>query len=292
MAKRKAKRAATKNQVNYANTIAESIGSDLRFSGEDSFYEVSNFIKEHAQDYRKNESEKCATEKQIEYANIISKTCNLGIMFNKNSLLKDVSNFISQHKDEFEHEELRERICNNAEYGTEDIPKKSMMFICGNLFKKSGLYAFLGENDSILYIGKSTDLSSRILTSYEERRKYAKINRIMYYIDENMANVNTLELLLISEYNPILNKDCRTECTSTIFQSGIDILNDFKEIPHFKKKKIPQSNVWINNPGYICHLIDLFFSKQREDYSLEYFAGHLNQLAQEDYFDWISQKYK
>lgn len=293
MAKRKSGKTATENQVNYANLIASSIGSDLRFSVEDSSCKVSKFIKDNMSDYRKMENRKCATEKQVEYANTISKTCDLGVMFDKNSPSKDVSDFITKHKDEFEYAERRGYICdNNTQQSQTDIPKDSMLFICDNLFKKSGLYAFLGENNSVLYIGKSTDLSSRIPTSYEERRKYAKIKRIMYYVDENMANVNTLELLLISEYSPILNKDCRTEYKSTMFQSGIDVLKDFKEVPHFGKKKIREGKAWIDNPGYIKHLIDLFFSKPREDYSIVYFTEHLNELAQEDYMDWVSQKYK
>lgn len=293
MTKRKTIKKATENQVNYANKISMSMGSNLRFDTNDDFCKVNKFIRDNMKMYKKVENRKCATEKQVEYANAISKTCNLGVMFDKNSPSKDVSDFITKHKDEFEHAERRNNICDNESLvGQTDIPKESMIFICDNLFKKHGLYAFLGENNSVLYIGKSTDLSSRIPTSYEERRRYAKINRIMYYIDDNMANVNTLELLLISEYSPILNKDCRTECASTLFQSGIDILKDFKEIPYFSKKKIKESKMWIENPNYIKHLIDLFFSKPREDYSLVYFSEHLNQLAQEDYADWISQKYK
>lgn len=85
MAKRKVIKKATENQVNYANKISMSMGSNLRFDTNDDFCEVNKFIIDNMKKYKKVENRKCATEKQVEYANAISKTCNLGVMFDKNS---------------------------------------------------------------------------------------------------------------------------------------------------------------------------------------------------------------
>ena len=106
-------------------------------------------------------------------------------------------------------------------------------FMLDVLYKKSGLYAFLNELDEVVYIGKSINLLDRIPSSYRERCRYSNISKIMYYVDDNIANVNILELLLISEYEPVLNTDCKTEHKSTLFSSGIDIKTDFVELEEF-----------------------------------------------------------
>ena len=59
----------------------------------------------------------------------------------------------------------------------------------------------------------------------------------MYFLDDNMANVNILEILLIAEYDPVLNAESKTDDIPTRFHSGIDILRDFEEIPYFYQNK-------------------------------------------------------
>ena len=225
---------ATEKQISYANAISNTLGIGLTFTKDDSYYEVNKFITKNEGEYKNKDSEKLASIRQIDYANAISDFCNIGVRFDKNSTYIEVTDFISQNKDEYMRLRWRESICEyEVNEDSIDIPTESMLFICDNLFKKHGLYAFIGNDDVILYIGKSKDLSSRIPTSYRERKNYAKINKIMYYIDENMANVNIMEILLIAENNPVLNTESKTEDVPTKFHSGIDILNDFNEIPNF-----------------------------------------------------------
>lgn len=225
---------ATERQISYANAISNTLGLKLSFAKDDSYYVVNRFITENEEKYKNKSSEKLASIRQIDYANAISNYCNIGVSFDENSTYVEVANFISQNKDEYMRMRWRESICEHENVENRiDVPTESMLFICDNLFKKHGLYAFVGNDDVILYIGKSVDLSSRIPTSYRERKDYAKVNKIMYYTDSNMADVNILEILLIAEYNPVLNTESKTEDIPTKFHSGIDILNDFKEIPHF-----------------------------------------------------------
>lgn len=230
----KERKLATEKQVSYANAISNTIGLGVQFENGDSYYDVSKFIKNNEKEYKENESRKLASARQIDYANAISDVCNIEVLFNDKSTCKEVSDFICQYKDKYIRAQWRETIIayENKENSI-DIPKESMLFICDNLFKKHGLYAFIGNNSEILYIGKSTDLASRIPNSYKERKNCAKINKIMYYVDDNMADINILEILLIAEYNPILNTESKTEDIPTRFHSGINILNEFSEIPGF-----------------------------------------------------------
>ena len=82
-------------------------------------------------------------------------------------------------------------------------------------------------------LDKTKDQIIQIACIKFNRETKKVINKIMYYIDENMANVNIMEILLIAENNPVLNTESKTEDVPTKFHSGIDILNDFNEIPNF-----------------------------------------------------------
>lgn len=97
--------------------------------------------------------------------------------------------------------------------------------------EKKGVYAFLGLNDEILYIGKSSNLFSRIPSSFNERREKEPIKTIAYYIVDNMADTHILEMVLIEENKPKLNTDGICEEYPKMFHSGLDVLKDFKRLP-------------------------------------------------------------
>ena len=192
-------------QLKFARAIADALNIEAAFSESDSYYDVSEFIREHEEEYKKCNWKK-ASVRQIDYANSISRACYGYKRFDENSRYGDVSDF-------------------------KDFPIESMLFLCDNLYKVHGIYAFIGEDNTILYIGKSIDLSQRITSSYRERKNSAKITRVMFYTVNNIADTNILEILLIAENNPVLNEDCKTEDSPELFHSGIDILRDFSEIP-------------------------------------------------------------
>lgn len=118
-----------------------------------------------------------------------------------------------------------------------DIGEKNAIWITENLKNKPGVYVFVGYKNKILYIGKSLDLASRIPSSYSERVEKVKIYRIMYYITPSMADAGILEMLIISENKPLLNKDGKTKDYPIMFKSNLDIFKDFEEIPLKRKKK-------------------------------------------------------
>lgn len=225
---------ATTKQLSFANCIATALNLGISFKENDSFFDVSNFIREHEGEYKKCNWKK-ASIRQIDYANAISCACYGSKKFDENSLYGDVSDFISQNKDAYAHILWRKSI---VEKGSEEVVEcskdfttETMLFLCDNLYKVPGVYAFIGEDNTILYIGKSVDLSQRITSSYRERKNSAKIERVMFYAVNNISDVNVLEILLIAENNPVLNEDCKTTDTPEMFCSGIDILQDFQEIP-------------------------------------------------------------
>lgn len=232
-----AKKMATEKQIAYANGISKALELDVTFNSNSSFYEVSKFIRINEKDYKSNKRK--ATERQIDFANAISDICEFGIEFDENSLFEEVNKFITEHKIDYRKAIYRMSIesgephtgTTGREYTTEGMSPEALLFLYENLYKKSGVYAFVGKDNEIIYIGKSVDLSSRIPSSFRERRGYADIKRIMYFQDDNITNVNILEILLISENDPLLNGDCKTDCKPTMFHSNLDIIKDFSEIP-------------------------------------------------------------
>ena len=220
-------------QLKFARAIANALNIEVAFSENDSYYDVSEFIREHEDEYKKCNWKKSSI-RQIDYANAISRACYGYKRFDESSRYGDVSDFISKNKDAYARILWRESIIekNNEDVVecSKDFPTESMLFLCDNLYKVPGVYAFIGENNTILYIGKSIDLSQRITSSYRERKNSAKIERVMFYAVNNIADTNILEILLITENNPVLNEDCKTEDSPELFHSGIDILRDFSEI--------------------------------------------------------------
>lgn len=238
MADKKPRKKATSKMVSYANGISQTLGLGFEFTPDDSLFDVSKFIRTYKSEFEKHNDSRLASIRQIDYANTISDICNIGVYFDENSNSKEVSEFIRRYKEVYNNAIWRKSICEHTgieEYN--DIPIKSMLFICDNLYRKHGLYSFIGDNEEILYIGKSVDISQRIPSSYKERRNGCNIKKIMYYTSENMADVNVLEILLIVEYKPKLNTESNTDDTPTMFHSGIDIIRDFHEIPYFDEKR-------------------------------------------------------
>lgn len=89
---------------------------------------------------------------------------------------------------------------------------------------KIGIYIFW-LNESLLYIGKTTSKNThRILTSYESKNKEGiPVSHISFIEMENTADINILEVMLIEEFKPIFNKDCKSFDEPTKYKSGINI---------------------------------------------------------------------
>lgn len=84
--------------------------------------------------------------------------------------------------------------------------KETMKFPKGirkKLAGKSGLYFLYDNDDSLCYIGKSTNLSKRIVTSANTHGLF----RVRYALIPNLADMNLAEAYYISKLKPPLNTE-------------------------------------------------------------------------------------
>lgn len=83
----------------------------------------------------------------------------------------------------------------------EDFLKENNMF--NKLLNKHGVYFLYNENDTIIYIGKSGNLATRIVQSAFDKKAVG----FSYIITESHIDCCILELYYISIYKPIFNSD-------------------------------------------------------------------------------------
>lgn len=176
-----------------------------------------------------------ATERQIEFAKVIAEKLN--IQTPKNDF-DECREFISKYKPIFDKKNnFSEELKDTSAFRDfiNDFGTPGMKYLEEKLTKKPGVYVFIGIRKKVLYIGKSYDLSQRIPASYGERISKAKIKKIMYYITPTKADCNILEMALIAENKPSLNKDGISKDYPIMFKSNLIIERDFKEIPIIKE---------------------------------------------------------
>lgn len=102
--------------------------------------------------------------------------------------------------------------------------------VADELNHSGGLYALYGRDDTLLYIGKSTDLLLRIPSSIQVLRKeYVPVHSAKYLLVENRGDMDILELLYIQYLKPIHNTDCNHQ--NSIFE---DVAKQFLDLSKFK----------------------------------------------------------
>ena len=160
------------------------------------------------------------TINMVMFAKSISETLGIELPdFNFDSYRE----FISDNKDLFNKKNE-----SKLQITTPELGENVITFLEENCLRKSGIYCFL-EGNEIVYIGKSINLAERIQTSFTERKEHANIDRIMYY-EVPKTDLSIMEMLLIAENNPRLNRDGKTNGKPQRFKSGIDIIKDFVDV--------------------------------------------------------------
>lgn len=102
---------------------------------------------------------------------------------------------------------------------------------CESLNNTSGVYLFYDENP--LYVGKSNNLSLRIISSFADKHLYYEKTKVkMAYIKCNDTDAGILELYFIAKLMPTLNKKDKSDHVLTleiapipVFSDGIFVLN-------------------------------------------------------------------
>lgn len=109
------------------------------------------------------------------------------------------------------------------------IPLNITQDALDNLPESAGVYIFYGENDSILYIGKSVNIHDRVLSHFSNdhiSRTDMKISKEIKYIEtiETSGELGALllESTLIKKHQPLFNRRLRASRKMTILMKNID----------------------------------------------------------------------
>ena len=153
-----------------------------------------------------------ASERQKMFATQIADVLNLNLP--ENDTAKDYWEFVNNYIGLFN---FKMNLTNN-------IPKMKEKAIkeIERLQNKMGVY-FLWHNENLIYIGKSINLSERIVSSIKERNLKIKVTHFSYYLAETQADVHILEPYLITKYKPLLNSEFISTDYTTLFYIDFDI---------------------------------------------------------------------
>lgn len=96
------------------------------------------------------------------------------------------------------------------------------------IYQAPGVYYLYDKDKNLIYIGKSVNLASRVVTSMRERKaKFFK-----YSVIKNESNMNLYEVYLICKYKPLLNSACKSEDELTIELEEPKISEEYCEITY------------------------------------------------------------
>ena len=89
-----------------------------------------------------------------------------------------------------------------------EFKKEQLSFLLEN-FNSAGVYSLSDEDKQILYIGKSSDLSKRVMShiiyALCEDDFYTDVSNINLFKTQNEVIASHLEVLMIETFNPLKN---------------------------------------------------------------------------------------
>lgn len=210
-------RNATEKQIKYAEAISKRLQIEL--PKENDFDLYYKFIAEHEKNYKGN------IELRNDEPAIRRKMLNPFKRENTEKQYKKVNPF------------LKNEIVN--EYYNYVFNKKTLNKMLEMQKKKiCGIY-FLYIKNELVYIGKSINLGSRILTSCRQKsNKNNVITEFSFYKTKTQSDCHILEPYLITKYKPPLNTEFVADDSPTILKFDIDIANLKKYKAYTKKKEV------------------------------------------------------
>lgn len=117
-----------------------------------------------------------------------------------------------------------------------------------NFGKFSGVYVMYSKSDEVLYVGKSADLSRRLISHRRESPFYIDVCRIVLYKCGDGRNMDILETLLIDELKPTYNKS-KTYYRSREYSEEISEIS--YEIDAIKQEiRYLEQDIEMLNPDY------------------------------------------
>ena len=164
-----------------------------------------------------------ATLKMQEYAKAIAEKLQIDEPDFAN--FDETSFFINEHNSEYKRitsiNNILEKLETEHGYFKNSF-SKDFTDILVELYGKVGVYVFYAHDD-VVYIGKSLNLQERIYTSLKQRILKEPITHLSLFLTKKEADAHILEVLLITENKPKLNRDCKCNDTSDRYHSGFDL---------------------------------------------------------------------
>lgn len=161
------------------------------------------------------------TEKMVQYAVAIADALNLDLpdLYDFGS----VSRFIGEYANYYKQYMKYQGIVSDLSTLQQSVSKRfSDAFIdrIGRCYQNvSGLYFFFAD-EKLLYVGKSINLSERIITSFRERYTFRKdINMVGVIEMPNLADLQIAEPYFISKLKPLMNKEFNVKDHPVMFHS-------------------------------------------------------------------------
>ena len=122
--------------------------------------------------------------------------------------------FFAKLRDELPHELLAKAI--RSQLKQPSLPPHLSLEQLKRLPSSPGVYLFYGENDTVLYIGKSVDIRSRVYShfagdhrAHKEMRLSQQVRRIDFIETAGEFGALLLEARLVKELTPIHNRQLR-----------------------------------------------------------------------------------
>ena len=150
---------------------------------------------------------------------------NKEIVFKEASLFTTKADFRRSNERAYQwlfYHNLVDEACSHMESGLSANNKDSRL---KGSYNKSGIY-FLHDGIEIVYIGKSYNLAERLNRHINDKAK--KFSKITTYIIENKADIDIVEVYLISKHKPKYNiqSNEHTYSTSIIIDNINTIINE------------------------------------------------------------------
>ena len=182
------------------------------------------------------------TEKMSDYAIAIAEGLGLDLpdLYDFGSVYRFIREYSDKYKNRFKEQEF---ISNIQQLETSINKKFSKTFVKGlERIKENtaGLYFFFADHE-LLYIGKSTNIRERIISSLRERYSVRKdLNMVFGFSIPNLADLQIAEPYLICKLKPTLNIQFNVSDYPVYFKSEKydDIIANMKAVYIFEEDEV------------------------------------------------------
>lgn len=162
------------------------------------------------------------TEKMIAYAIAIADTLNIDRpdLYDFESVSRFIGIYSPSYRQYVKQKSFYRDLAAFRQVSTKELSAAFLDKI-GNAYQGvSGLYFFFSDME-LVYVGKSTNLSERVLASFREKYIFRQdINMVGVMQIQNLADLQMAEPYFISKLKPPMNKEFNVKDYPELFQSN------------------------------------------------------------------------